>query len=70
MVFYNPCGMAPRRRYAFWIDDEQRALLDVVKERDGILPSEQIRRALNAWFEEKGVTRKPARRRNPARQQS
>jgi hypothetical protein len=35
----------PRKRYSFWIDDEQADGLKVVKERDGVLESEQIRRA-------------------------
>lgn len=29
--------------------------LQVVYERDGILPSEQVRRAVRAWLESKGV---------------
>jgi hypothetical protein len=47
--------MTPRKRYGFWIDDEQAAGLKVVKERDGVLESEQIRRAINRWLEDKGV---------------
>ena len=54
--------MTPRRRYSFWIDDEQAEGLKVVKERDGVLESEQIRRAINDWLEKKGVT-KPERKR-------
>jgi len=56
--------MTPRSRYNFWIDDEQRDGLRFVKERDGVLESEQIRRAINAWLETKGIkvkTAKPAR---------
>jgi hypothetical protein len=54
--------MTPRSRYNFWIDDEQREGLREVKERDGVLESEQIRRAINAWLETKGVKRTTARR--------
>ena len=55
--------MTPRKRYAFWIDDHQRAALDAIRERDGILPSEQIRRALDAWIQKRGVTAKSGRKR-------
>ena len=47
--------MTPRTRYNFWIDDEQRVGLREVKERDGVLESEQIRRAIDAWLKLKGV---------------
>lgn len=53
--------MTPRKRYSFWIDDEQADGLKEVKERDGVLESEQIRRAINDWLEKKGV-RKTERR--------
>ena len=54
--------MMPRRRYSFWIDDQQAEGLKVVKERDGVLESEQIRRALNDWLEKKGVKVKTPKR--------
>ena len=47
--------MSPRSRYNFWIDDAQRAGLRQVKKRDGVLESEQIRRAINSWLEKKGI---------------
>ena len=55
--------MTPRRRYSFWIDDQQSEGLKAVKQRDGVLESEQIRRAIDRWLEEKGIkkTAKPAR---------
>jgi len=34
---------------------EMKAGLDLVRERDGILQSEQIRRAVAAWLKDKGV---------------
>jgi hypothetical protein len=52
-----------RIRYNVFID---RALLDGlrhVKERDGILPAEQIRRAIDRWLAEKGVRVKADRKR-------
>jgi hypothetical protein len=54
--------MTPRKRYSFWIDDEQAEALKEVKERDGVLESEQIRRAINAWLEAKGVKVKTVKR--------
>ena len=55
--------MTPRNRYNFWIDDELREGLRVVRERDGVLESEQIRRAIRDWLEKKGVKVKAAPRR-------
>ena len=54
--------MTPRRRYSFWIDDQQADGLKAVKERDGVLESEQIRRAIDQWLEQKGVKKKTAKR--------
>ncbi len=51
--------MAQRSRYNFWIDLELRKGLTAIYERDGILPSEQIRRAIQAWLEKKGVRLRP-----------
>ena len=60
--------MTPRKRYSFWIDDEQAEGLKVVKERDGVLESEQIRRAINDWLEKKDV--KSERKRAVTRKRS
>jgi hypothetical protein len=46
--------------YALRLDQNLADLLKVVKERDGIPEAEQIRRALKAWFKQKGVM-KPKR---------
>jgi len=54
--------MTPRKRYAFWIESDQLEALELIRERDGVLPSEQIRRALDRWFEEQGVSVKKADR--------
>ena len=58
--------MTPRKKYSFYIDDEQSEGLKVVKERDGVLESEQIRRAVDAWLKSKGV-KKADRKRVPSR---
>ena len=46
-----------RRRYSFWIDEADAQALKTVKEREGILESEQIRRALKAWLRKRQATR-------------
>ena len=61
--------MPPRLRYGFWIDETQRDGLRAVKKRDGILESEQIRRAIDRWLEEKGM-KKSERRRAGTRKRS
>jgi hypothetical protein len=62
--------MTPRKRYAFWIEDDQLEALEVIRERDGVLPSEQIRRALDDWFRAKGVKVKAERKREVTRRRS
>ena len=59
--------MTPRKKYSFYIDDEQSDGLKAIKERDGVLESEQIRRAINDWLEKKGV-KKSDRKRSGKRQ--
>jgi hypothetical protein len=63
-------AMTPRYRYTFFIDDAQRAELTAIKERDGISESEQIRRAIKAWLERKGGTKKTERTRAGTRKRS
>ncbi len=55
--------MSPKRKYSFYIDDAHAEALKRIKERDGVLESEQIRRAIADWTEKKGVTVKAAPRR-------
>ena len=55
-------GVTPRNRYTFYIDGEQRAALASIKERDGISESEQIRRAIKMWVEQKGVAQEKTER--------
>lgn len=57
---YNGTRMSPRTRYGFWIDPHQLDGLRFVKARDGVLESEQIRRAIDAWLATKGI--KPPKR--------
>jgi hypothetical protein len=44
-----------KQMYSLRLDSDLADLLKVVKERDGIPESEQIRRALRRWFEQKDV---------------
>jgi len=48
--------------YSLRLDPEDARLLKAIKARDGIPESEQIRRALLAWFEEKGVRKATPKR--------
>jgi hypothetical protein len=47
--------MGPRQITTFRLDTELLAGLREVWDRDGIQPSEQVRRAIRAWLVEKGV---------------
>ena len=49
------------------LDPPQARLLKVVKARDGIPESEQIRRALRLWFEQKGMLKPKAKPKGAAR---
>ena len=55
--------MAARRITTFRVDEELLAGLRVVQERDGVPVSEQVRRAIRAWLEAKGVSMKSERKR-------
>jgi hypothetical protein len=46
----------------FRLDADLVAAMKALHERDGILPSEQVRRALRPWLEEKGVLPKSKRK--------
>lgn len=59
--------MTPRRLYNFLIDADLDEGLKAIKARDGISESEQIRRALRAWCEEKGIVKKAERKRASTR---
>jgi hypothetical protein len=55
-----------KKQTAFRIDPEILRGLREIKERDGVPVSEQVRRALSAWLESKGVSserKRPASRR-------
>lgn len=62
--------MPTRTRYNFWIDEEHRDALRMLKARDGILESEQIRRAIDLWLKQKGVKVRAERTRAATRARS
>ncbi len=63
--------MTPRTVSTFRIDDELLEGLRFVWERDGIQPSEQVRRAIQMWLKSKDVDMtKPERKRVAPRKRS
>ena len=62
--------MSERRVTTFRIDEELLQGLQQVWERDGVQPSEQVRRAIRAWLDAKGVLGKPERKRAATRKRS
>ena len=52
-----------RRMHSFYLDPEQAEGLATIRERDGILPSEQVRRAIAMWLKWKGYEPPPKPRR-------
>ena len=55
--------MTPKKLAGFRIDEELLEGLEEVWDRDGITAPEQVRRAIRAWLEQKGVKVKPERKR-------
>jgi hypothetical protein len=57
--------VTPKRLTNFRLEDELLEGLSLVKDRDGIPLTEQVRRAVRMWLDSRGVTvktAKPARR--------
>ena len=48
--------------YSLRLDPEDARMLKEIKARDGVPESEQIRRALMLWFEQKGVLKAKRKR--------
>ncbi|MDO8795455.1 MAG: ribbon-helix-helix domain-containing protein [Vicinamibacterales bacterium] len=56
-----PAAKKPKKIvYSLRLDPADATRLEQIRERDGVPASEQIRRALRTWFEQKGVL-KPKR---------
>ena len=62
--------MTPQRITTVRIDDEILDGLRRVRERDGVPVSEQVRRALRAWLDAKGVRAKAVSRRAETRRKT
>ena len=60
----------PRIKLSSYIDEWQEQGLDFVTDRDGILRSEQIRRAITAWLKSKGVVAPQAEKRRAVTRRS
>jgi predicted DNA-binding protein len=60
--------VTPLKLAAFRLPDELIAALQQIKERDGIPIAEQVRRALEAWVQSKGI--KAASRRASTRRKA
>jgi hypothetical protein len=54
--------MTRRRLFSFYIDEDLAEGLKAVKDRDGVNESEQVRRALRAHLEAKGIIKPKADR--------
>ena len=51
-----------RRMHSYYLDAELTDGLRAIRDRDGILPSEQVRRAIAMWLKAKGYKPKPGRK--------
>ena len=56
-----------RRMHSYYLDEELSDGLDAIRERDGVLPSEQVRRAIAMWLTAKGYKRPPQRKKGKAK---
>jgi hypothetical protein len=64
-MYYNSAHqMTLRRVTTFRLDDELFDGLQAVWARDGVPPSEQVRRAIRLWLESKGVAAKKTAKRS------
>ena len=55
------------KTFTFAIPPHLKAGLQAVKERDGLSEAEQIRRALAAWLDSRGVMKSERKRATPRR---
>ena len=52
-----------RRMHSYYLDEELAEGLQAIRDRDGVLPSEQVRRAIAMWLKAKGYRLKTRARR-------
>jgi Ribbon-helix-helix protein, copG family len=62
--------MTPKRAATFRLEDELVEALQILKDRDGIPVTEQIRRAVKMWLESKGIEPSPRPRRASPRRKA
>jgi hypothetical protein len=62
--------VTPKTAATFRLEDELLEALQLVKERDGIPVTEQVRRAVRMWLDSKGVEPKAAARRASTRREA
>ena len=55
----TPAMTPPRRVAAYRLDEDLIEGLEKVWAKDGVQPSEQVRRAVRQWLEARGVIAKP-----------
>ena len=53
--------------HSFYLDPELAEGLTAIRDRDGILPSEQVRRAIALWLKTKGYRQRPQKKRGKAK---
>ena len=68
--FYTDVTVAPKQITNFRIDSELLEALRDIRERDGLPLAEQVRRAIRAWVESKGIKVKAASRRADTRRKA
>jgi len=59
---YDGSTVSPRKLYNFLIDPDLAQGLKVLKARDGVPESEQVRRAVREWLEKRGVLKAERKR--------
>jgi hypothetical protein len=72
MLYTLAAPVTPKRLTNFRLEDELLEGLSLVKARDGIPLTEQVRRAVRLWLDSRGVTvktAKPARRKRASKAQ-
>lgn len=62
--------MTPLKPVNFRLESELLEALQRIRERDGITVTEQVRRAILAWIDSKGVVVKSERKRADTRKRS
>ena len=60
-LLYN-CSVSPKRLAAFRIDGELLDGLQILWQRDGVQPAEQVRRAIRMWLESKDIMKTERKR--------